>query len=269
MILSENHKPGRPSGTKDMRLASAVVVIITGVILMLGLLGYYAIRRISVPSFDPSLQAIAYDAKYIQSHRRAYIFNDGTFIPVTHPPSHPGQAIAPVYTDPPPLPGDLPESWDIRDALWDDFTHDGIPEYALLVWRPWRDWPFIDESEQPSPIANAFDENGDSCHIVLIDPAPQELPSAGRTYRVIWAGSALPVPLTMIRAGDVDGDGKAELVALEGTYDAGRDAPAEHVTVWEWVEFGFTLQWRSSEVRVSELSLEDINMDDIADIVAY
>jgi len=59
------------------------------------------------------------------------------------------------------------------------------------------------------------------------------------------AGSALPAPLLALAVGDVDGDGRNEVVTLEGDYATGRSGPATHVNVWRWSGFGFTLEYRS------------------------
>jgi hypothetical protein len=117
-----------------------------------------------------------------------------------------------------------------------DVTGDDVPEWALLVWRPWQDWPIQRWSSAPSPIAAYRDGAGESCHLILIDP---------RDGHEIWAGSALPVPLLALAVEDVDGDGRNEVLALEGRYADARDGPGSHVDVWRWNGFGFTLQWRS------------------------
>jgi hypothetical protein len=117
-----------------------------------------------------------------------------------------------------------------------DVTGDGAPEWALLVWRPWQDWPIQRWSAAPSPIAGYRDASGQSCHLVLIDP---------RDGSEIWAGSALPAPFLALAVEDVDGDGANELFTLEGSYANGREGPGSRVDVWRWNGFGFTLQWRS------------------------
>jgi hypothetical protein len=128
---------------------------------------------------------------------------------------------------------------------------------VLLVWRPWRDWPIQRWSSAPSPIADFHDAAGDSCHLILLDP---------RDGREIWAGSALPAPFLALAVGDVDGDGRNEVVTLEGDYATGREGPATHVDVWRWNGFGFALEFRSPPGTFRELRLTDADNSGILDI---
>ena len=156
-----------------------------------------------------------------------------------------------------PLPPSPPPDWHITAAVLADVTNDDAPEWVLLVWRPWRDWPIQRWLPVPSPIAGFHDAAGDSCHLILLDP---------QDGREIWAGSALPAPLLALAVGDVDGDGYNEVVTLEGNYATGRDGPATHVDVWRWNGFGFTLEWRSPPGVFRQLCLTDGNNDGILDI---
>jgi hypothetical protein len=131
---------------------------------------------------------------------------------------------------------DLPPDWHVAASSLADVTGDGAAEWVLLVWRPWRDWPIQRWSAVPSPIAGFHDGGGDSCHLILLDPADG---------REIWAGSALPAPFLSLAVDDVDGDGTNEVLTIEGTYADGRDGAGTHVDVWDWSGFGFTLEWRS------------------------
>jgi len=179
---------------------------------------------------------------------QVYAFRDGSFAILPHPP-------VPLSSPPPvplpPLPP-LPPDWYIAAAALADATNDGNPEWALLVWRPWRDWPIQRWSSAPSPIAGFHDAAGDSCHLILLDPADG---------REIWAGSALPAPLLALAVGDVDGDGRNEVVTLEGDYATGRDGPATRVDVWRWNGFGFTMEWRSPPGTFHQLRLTDGDND--------
>jgi hypothetical protein len=168
---------------------------------------------------------------------------------------------------------ELPASWHVLTTLQADLTRDGETECALLVWRPWKDWPIMRWSDTPSPIAANRDAQGDSAHVILIEPAVDSRSQTAEdqsrsTYREVWAGSALAVPITQMAAGDVDDDGWMELVALEGDYAIGRYGAARHVAVWRWNGFGFALDWRSPPDSFITLALADLDGNGGVEILA-
>ena len=178
-----------------------------------------------------------------------YAFHDGFFLPLV--------SSLPRLPAPSPCPLTVPPAWHVTASTLADVTNDGSPEWVLVVWRPWRDWPIQRWVSAPSPIAGFHDAAGDSCHLVLLDP---------HDSREIWAGSALPAPLLALAVGDVDGDGRNEVVTLEGEYATGRAGPATHVDVWRWNGFGFTLEYRSPPGSFRALGLTYVDNDCILDI---
>jgi hypothetical protein len=140
-----------------------------------------------------------------------------------------------------------PAGWQVKRARFADLNRDGIPEAELLVWRPFQPWPVDRVLPYGGRIAAYQDIQGLSCHLILIG-------WRRGAYRELWAGSALAQPLVDFAAADLDGDGRQELVALEGRYS---DPDANHgmeLSVWEWNGFGFSLLART-QTMAKDLAL--------------
>jgi len=191
---------------------------------------------------------------------RVYAFQGGIFRSVALPRQQAADLFVSRPSDRPATlsPEHVPSTWHITASTLADVTGDGSPEWALVVWRPWRDWPIQSWSSASSPIAGFHDAAGESCHLILLDP---------RDGREVWAGSALPAPILALAVGDVDGDGRSDVVTLEGDYATGRNGPASRVDVWKWNGFGFTLDWRSPPGIFYRIGLTDTNDDGILDMV--
>jgi hypothetical protein len=179
-----------------------------------------------------------------------YVFHNADFtaLPGTR------ETITPYTIDVAASPPATPPDWDITASTLADLTGDSELEWVLLVWRPWRDWPIQAWVSAPSPISTFHDAEGNSCHLILLDP---------EDGHELWAGSALPAPLLALAVGDVDGDGLDEVVTLEGDYRTGRDGPASHIDVWAWNDFGFSLEWRSAEGTFHQLDLISVDGEEI------
>ncbi len=132
-----------------------------------------------------------------------------------------------------------PAAWEVTEGMVTDLNHDGRPELALLVWRPFAPWPIDRYVPNGGRLSGFHDEAGASCHLILIG-------WSDGGWREVWAGSALADPLFGIGAADVDGDGNEELVALEGRYDPRHSTRVGNLTLWRWNGFGFNLQARWS-----------------------
>ncbi len=190
---------------------------------------------------------------------RAYAFQGGAFHSSALPRQQAANLFASQPSDHPAMlsPEHVPSTWHVTASALADVTGDGSPEWVLVVWRPWRDWPIQSWSTGPSPIASFHDAAGESCHLILLDP---------RDGHEVWAGSALPTPILALAVGDVDGDGRSDVVTLEGDYATGRNGPASRVDVWKWNGFGFTLDWRSPPNIFYQLRLTDADDDGILDV---
>jgi hypothetical protein len=126
-----------------------------------------------------------------------------------------------------------PSDWQVEQAGMTDLNGDGAAEMTLLVWRPFRAWPVDQWLPEGGRIDSFQDAAGNSCQLILIG-----WQKGG--YRELWAGSALAEPVKAFATADLDGDGRQELVTLEGRYSDSRSAPARALKIWEWNGFGFS-----------------------------
>ncbi|HTX92095.1 MAG TPA: hypothetical protein VMC09_12855, partial [Anaerolineales bacterium] len=127
-----------------------------------------------------------------------------------------------------------PSTWQVVQAGITDLDHDGAPEAALLVWRPFQPWPVDRWLPSGGRIDSYQDARGDSCQLILVG-------WVHGGYQEVWAGSAMAEPVKAFVAADLTGDGNQELVTLEGSYADSRSAPARALKIWEWNSFGFTV----------------------------
>ncbi len=140
------------------------------------------------------------------------------------------------------------DDWYVQHIVSGDPNRDGRVEVLLLLWKP--------------------DADG------VLRSHPFLVGWRGGRYRVIWGGSATPLPMQDLAVGDVNGDGWAELVVLEGGHVPGDRA--ETVSVWRWHGWGFQLEWRcllrargprSGSASRDTLALHDITGDGALEIL--
>ena len=127
-----------------------------------------------------------------------------------------------------------PQAWQVIQAEFTDLDRDDSPEATLLVWREFAPWPVDRWLPYGGRIEDFHNSDGQSCHLILIGWREGK-------YRELWAGSALADPVWEFAAVDLDGDGKQELLTLDGSYDDPPTKPANTFKTWEWNGFGFTV----------------------------
>jgi hypothetical protein len=131
-------------------------------------------------------------------------------------------------------------AWRVTRIDVGDPDDDGRIEVLLLLWRP--------------------DADG------LLRAHPFLMGWRGGRFRVVWGGSATPVPIQDLATGDLDGDGRNELVVLEGGSRPG-DA-ADTLSIWQWHGWGFELAWRSPRAQRLGLVLQDVTGDGLPEALA-
>jgi hypothetical protein len=148
-----------------------------------------------------------------------------------------------------------------------DLTGDGISEQVRLeeqqvvvyrddmeTWRGLPEWRVVDLA-----LGDPNDDGRGELLLALWKPDTEGVPRSHPfiigyregAYRILWGGSAVADAIREVELGDVDGDGKQELIVLE---DQGEGLDRA-VTVWRWHGWGFSLVWRSPPGRYRDLVL--------------
>jgi poly-gamma-glutamate synthesis protein (capsule biosynthesis protein) len=132
--------------------------------------------------------------------------------------------------------GAAPILWQNEDPNWrftriaaGDPNDDGRAELILLLWQA--------------------DADGQ------LRSQPYLLGWRGGRFQIIWGGSATITPIQDLAVGDLNGDGRNELVVLDGGSAPGD--PGEYVSVWTWHGWGFQREWRSEPGTWRSLHLVD------------
>jgi hypothetical protein len=149
-------------------------------------------------------------------------------------------------------------SWDVRRVMAADLDNDGLLEVALVIWKSFSREPdvFYDTFGFLSP----WEEGSLRNQLFLYG-------WRDGAWKPLWCSSPLADPIGELAVGDVDADGKNELVVLEGSYTDTPDQAIGHVAVWRWNGWGFTLQWRGTDGAYEHLTLRDVTGDGMVEIL--
>jgi poly-gamma-glutamate synthesis protein (capsule biosynthesis protein) len=137
-----------------------------------------------------------------------------------------------------------PETWWVDDVALADATGDGVLDINMSVWRAGNfgtTKPFW-MRENDLSIKNHFFVFGFRDGIV----------------KAIWQSSNLDAPNREFCFDDIDGDGRQELIVIEGEYSGIRRPAGRYVAVWRWDEWGFFNEWRSPPGSYRNLAVEGV-----------
>ncbi len=127
--------------------------------------------------------------------------------------------------------------WRVVDVAVGDVGDDLRVELLLALWKPG-----LDRVPRSQPYVVGYRH--------------------GR-FDLLWGGSPVEQPVVELDFGDVDNDGRGELVVLEAPAGTGPGCPARWMSLWRWNGWGFTLLWRSAEGQFRDLTLCDVDGDGV------
>lgn len=137
-----------------------------------------------------------------------------------------------------------PSSWWVDSFFLADSNNDGRKEINLSVWKKGNfgsSKPFwVKENDQS--IKNHF-------FVFSFDK---------EKIKAIWQSSNLKKPNCEFFFGDVNNDGKQELVVIEGEYDIKYNCQGNYLAVWRWNGWGFSNEWRSQKGHYKNLAIEKV-----------
>jgi len=138
-----------------------------------------------------------------------------------------------------------PADWWIDDFVLADANHDGVLDMNLSVWKAGNfgsSKPFW-LKENDMSVKNHF------FVFDLVDGAVQP----------IWQSSNLSAPNREFFFADIRGDGKNDLIVIEGDYSGVPGRRENYLAVWRWNGWGFTNEWRSEKGNFFNLRVEKNN----------
>ena len=138
-----------------------------------------------------------------------------------------------------------PDEWWIDNFVLGDSNNDGSINVNLSVWKAGNfgtSKPFW-VKENDMSVKN---------HFFVFD-------FADGAMKPIWQSSNLTAPNCEFKVADVDGDGKNDLVVIEGDYSKKPKCEGDYVAVWKWNDWGFSNEWRSEKGNFSNIKIEHVS----------
>ncbi|HHE76617.1 MAG TPA: CapA family protein [Candidatus Parcubacteria bacterium] len=138
-----------------------------------------------------------------------------------------------------------PNNWWIDSFILADSNNDGIVDINLSLWK-------AGDFGSSRPFWINGNDMSVKNHFFIFD-------FIKNSVKVIWGSSNLSRPNCEFQFADVDGDGKSDLVVIEGDYSQEPKCEGNYVAVWKWNDWGFSNIWRSRRGNFSNLEIEKDN----------
>ena len=140
-----------------------------------------------------------------------------------------------------------PDDWWVDDFIIADSNNDGNLNLNISFWRKGSfgsSRPFWIEDDEK--VGN---------HFFIYDLNENDL-------NLVWGSSNLSAPNCEFKFADIDGDGKNELIVIEGDYKEGYLCKGKHLAIWSWNGWGFSNNWRSEAGSFFNMEVEKIDNKD-------
>ncbi len=138
-----------------------------------------------------------------------------------------------------------PSEWWVDNFVLADSNNDGTVDINLSVWKR-------GDFGSSKPFWIKQNDMSIKNHFFIFD-------LVNNNIKPIWQSSNLDAPNCEYTFADIDGDGKNDLLVIEGDYATKPVCNGQYVAVWKWNGWGFSNEWRSEKGNFSNLMIEQMN----------
>lgn len=140
-----------------------------------------------------------------------------------------------------------PADWRVDNFILADSNNDGIVEINLSVWK-------IGDFGTSQPFWIKNNDLSLKNHFFIFSFVKGKI-------QPLWQSSNLEAPNCDFMFADVDGDGRNDLVVIEGDYSQPPACQGNYAAVWKWNGWGFSNEWRSAQGDFSNVKISDIKLE--------
>lgn len=123
-----------------------------------------------------------------------------------------------------------PTNWWVDSFTLGDSNNDGVRDLNLSLWK-------AGDFGSSKPFWIKENDMSVKNHFFILDYVDGK-------FREIWGSSNLEAPNCQFDIKDIDGDGKNDLIVLEGEYSENYICIPKYEALWKWNGWGFSNEWR-------------------------